>query len=243
MLLCLITVGALTYFINRLYVNQKLAKQKAAFEKRYAIEQERARISAELHDDLGGNLSTIHLLSEIVKEKLHDNVNTRQISKISESSKELLSKLNEIVWSLNINNDTLDNLASYLREQSAKMLSEANLLYTFHITEQIPPLKINGTVRRHILLLVKEALHNIIKHANATHITFCIAANETLEIMIQDNGKGISSECIKTSKGNGINNMQKHAGAIDGTLNIENGEGTKIKLAVELKKLSLEDVL
>ncbi|MBS1747230.1 MAG: hypothetical protein JST21_13755 [Bacteroidetes bacterium] len=240
--LVFVLLSAIIFIITRLYIRQKIQKQKTALEKQYAIQQERSRISTELHDDLGSGLSTIRILSEL------NNAANMQLSgnnyrKISMHSKELLQKMNEIVWALNISNDTLDNLISYLREQSAIILTEAHILYSFNISEQLPGLSIGGIKRRHVFLLVKEALHNITKHAGASYVEIEIGVTEYLEIMIQDNGRGIPSECIKTSKGNGISNMQKHAEAVGGTLSIENGEGTKIKMVVELKKLCLEDVV
>lgn len=239
--LAFVLLSAIIFIITRLYIRQKIQKQKTALEKQYAIQQERSRISTELHDDLGSGLSTIRILSEL-NNAANVQLSGNNYHKISMYSKELLQKMNEIVWALNISNDTFDNLISYIREQSAIILTEAHILYSFNISEQLPGLSIGGIKRRHIFLLVKEALHNITKHAGASYVEIGIDVTEHLEIMIQDNGKGIPSECIKTSKGNGINNMQKHAEAIGGTLSIENGEGTKIKLVVELKKLCLEDV-
>lgn len=238
--LLVISIAAITYASLRFNINRKLQRQKAILEKQQAIEQERSRISTELHDDLGGGLSTIRILSEI--SQLQGETETGSLHKISAHSKDLLQKMNEIVWVLNTQNDTLDSLISYIRAQSAKMLDETQMHYVFDIPDDIPAININGINRRHIQLLVKEALHNIIKHAGATIVHFNISISQYLHIIISDNGIGIPHENVISSSGNGLANMRKHAALLKGEISIENNSGTTIKFSVSLKNLSHESV-
>ncbi|MFT4022695.1 MAG: two-component regulator propeller domain-containing protein [Flavihumibacter sp.] len=240
LLLCVLMTAAAIYFMNRLYIIRKLARQKAVFEKQYAIEQERSRISAELHDDLGGGLSTIRILSEI--KRIENPNNDKGLLKISEHSKDLMQKMNEIVWALNIKNDTLENLISYLRQLTVSMLEEVNLNYQFNAPEEIPFVKVDGITRRHIQLLVKEALHNIIKHADAGNVAIDISVSGSFSIRIHDNGKGIGDIQHYPVGRNGLSNMNKHAVAVKGSLSIKTGQGTTVSFSVMLKYLSHESV-
>lgn len=169
-LLCM----GIIYLAVQTYIGRKLYKQKKELELQRAVAGERARISTELHDDLGSGLSTIRILSQVengfsVPENGHTN-----LEKISGYSKELLQKMNEIVWALNIENDTLEQLISYTRLQCATLLDNASIKCNFNIPQSIPDIKVTGVFRRHIQLIVKEAIHNIIKHAQATVVNFTV---------------------------------------------------------------------
>jgi signal transduction histidine kinase len=94
-------------FLNIGFVVKTQQLQARELEKQKAVELERLRISSELHDDLGGGLSTIRLMSEMMKDKAADSDISKQLGKISDSSRELVQKMNEIVWALNVNNDNL----------------------------------------------------------------------------------------------------------------------------------------
>jgi len=104
------------FFITRSYIVGRLEKQRNIFEREQAVEKERSRISAELHDDIGGGLTAIRLMSEMLKERSKDESSRIFVNKISSSSNELVQKMNEIVWAMNINNDNLQSLISYTRE-------------------------------------------------------------------------------------------------------------------------------
>ncbi|SFQ37044.1 sensor histidine kinase [Parafilimonas terrae] len=216
-----------------------LEKAEAAYKAR---EDERSRIATELHDDLGSGLSTIRILAETTRANI-DHVHGMYLEKISRQSKELLQNMGEIIWTLNTNNDTLENLIAYFRQHTAKTLNNANILYNFHIAETIPPVKISGANRRHILLLIKEALHNILKHAEATRVEIYISVSQEFRITIKDNGKGIPEKYIADSNGNGLRNMHKHANAVRGSIHITNHNGTVINFEAPVTSLSHESVI
>ena len=209
-----------------------------------AVAIERARISAELHDDLGGGLSTIRILSETQNRLNGQQQPNENLVKISTHSKELLQKMTEIVWALNIKNDRLDQMLSYIRLQTVQALDAGGILFKIVMPEMMPALMVNGINRRHLLLLVKEAVNNIIKHAEAdfVEIRFSLTSNE-LAIIIHDNGKGIDDTQIVMSKGNGLHTMQQHAKALGGVLSIKKNGGTCVSFSVPLSKISNESVI
>jgi signal transduction histidine kinase/streptogramin lyase len=231
---------AVAYFIIRLYVKRKLEKQKAEFEKQKAIESERVRISTELHDDLGGGLSTIRLLSEMMQAGTSNGDGQKQLSKISEFSKELVQKMNEIVWTLNVSNDNLQSLIIYIRQYAIKFLDNVDISCHINVPENIPDVHISGTNRRNIFLIVKEALHNIVKHAEASSVEMKIFFDDALHISIYDNGKGIPQDI--QPGGNGMRNMYTRAKALHGSMHVENRSGTTIHFSSLLQNLSRETV-
>ena len=234
----------LVYFAIRNYINRKLYKQKKELELQNAVAVERARISTELHDDLGGGLSTIRILSETQNRLNGQQQPNENLVKISTHSKELLQKMTEIVWALNIKNDRLDQMLSYIRLQTVQALDAGGILFKIVMPEMMPALMVNGINRRHLLLLVKEAVNNIIKHAEAdfVEIRFSLTSNE-LAIIIHDNGKGIDDTQIVMSKGNGLHTMQQHAKALGGVLSIKKNGGTCVSFSVPLSKISNESVI
>src|ERR1041384_5262512 len=120
---CSFSLVLLTLFVLIVrYVSQRNLKEKLLrLEKEQAIEKERNRISRDMHDDLGSGLTKIAIMSEVVKKQIHEPEKAKQqLENISESSRELVDNLQDIIWVLNPKNDTLENLASYIREYALK---------------------------------------------------------------------------------------------------------------------------
>jgi signal transduction histidine kinase/ligand-binding sensor domain-containing protein len=227
----------LTYLAIRAYIGRKLERQKVMFLRQQAVEQERSRISAELHDDIGGGLTAIRLLSEMSLEHDSSPATSRYLSKISASSNELIQKMNEIVWALNINNDNLQSLIAYTRQYAVSYMDDLNIDCQFDTPEQIPDIPVNGKNRRSVFLLVKESLNNVAKHAQCTTVKIRIGINDQLHIEIADNGKGFQKD--NSSRGNGLNNMNKRVQAMRGQMDILNGNGTTMLFDIPVKNLNI----
>jgi signal transduction histidine kinase/ligand-binding sensor domain-containing protein len=231
-------------FIIRGYIRQKLYQQKKQLELQQAVAVERARISTELHDDLGGGLSTIRILSESPNHLNGHQEPNENLVKISTHSKELLQKMTEIVWALNIKNDSLDQMLSYIRLQTVQALDAGDIPFKIAMPETMPALMVNGVNRRHLLLLVKEAVNNIIKHAGADFVDIHFnLTGAQLQIQIHDNGKGIDDINTVIGMGNGLYTMQQHAKSVGGVLSIEKNGGTCVNFSVPLSKISYESVI
>jgi signal transduction histidine kinase len=234
-----------TYFILK-NVQQKrkmqlnLQQQEAELAKKAAIERERNRISSELHDDLGGGLSSINLISEMMKSK-PDNEISKQLNKISDSSKELVQKMNEIVWALNINNDNLQSLLAYIRQYAVKTLDDVNIKCSVTTPENIPVVSIAGNERRNIFLMVKECINNIVKHSKATEVSIEVILAEKLCIKINDNGIGFS--CNENGVHHfGLNNLKQRAKELNGSIEWLQNNGTHVQIQIPLKTLSHKSV-
>ena len=192
---------------------------------------ERKRIAAELHDDLGTGLTAIMFLAEGIGRK--SGGAQKEADKIAGTTRKLMNQVNEIVWSMNTEYDTLEDMIAYIRHTTAGFLDQVNLEYTFSVPEIIPPHTISGIARRNIYLVVKEALHNIVKHAEASVVQLSFAFPGPLCIQVADNGKGIDNAQLRRF-GNGLKNMRQRMEAINGSLAVEHENGTRIILKLPL---------
>ncbi|MFI5132338.1 MAG: two-component regulator propeller domain-containing protein, partial [Chitinophagales bacterium] len=227
-------VMSLLIIASRLYYRRKLAKQRIAAEKQQAVEKERTRIATDIHDDLGSGLSRIRYLGEMVKLKSSQQQNILpDIEKISAFSDEMVDKMNEIVWALNEKNDSLDSIISYTRSFAVDYLSNNDLLCKVNLPDEIPHHIIKGETRRNIYLSVKECLHNIVKHAEATEVHITISLHNHVDILIHDNGKGIDWENLRPFS-NGMMNIRKRMRDAGGSVDFRNEDGTIVALSIPL---------
>lgn len=233
----IIFASLLLLFISRLIYLTRLRKQKMILEKQLAVQYERQRISSEMHDDIGAGLSGVKLLTEITKTKLKDKDAKNEIDKIYQSVSEISAKMKEVIWGLNTENDDLTSLIYFIQKQTRALLENYPAQLLIDIPEGFPDIKIRGEARRNIYLSVKEALHNIIKHAGADKITLSITCNDKLVINISDNGKGINISVLDQS-GNGLKNMQRRIENLHGVFHAQNHNGTIITFEIPLKSIT-----
>lgn len=230
----LATVGVLYWRKRKLLESEKLAKLELetewnALKSRIAAQQEeRGRISQELHDELGAALTSISLASELLMQ--NGATDSTEVKIIARASSEMTTRMNEIVWSLNVNNDNLQSLVAYIRKFCADFLGEAGIQMVFSETIAQPERELKGVIRRNVYQSVKEAVHNVVKHAEASRVELAIATVENeLHILIKDNGKGMSSEPAK-SWSNGLRNMRQNIESIKGRIDWISENGTQISI-------------
>jgi signal transduction histidine kinase len=187
-----------------------------------------------MHDDLGSSLSTIALLSQVMKQRSPRSEEKKEIEKISEAAQQSLEKMSEIVWSLNPRNDRLPNLIAYIRKFAMEYFENSPVVCNVTVSGAIPDLEISGEQRRNIFLSMKEALHNIVKHSHATHVTLTVVPDgHAVLLSIHDNGKGIG-DVPGNGFGNGLLNMQRRMREIGGEAVFENQNGTTVELTIRL---------
>ncbi len=214
-------------YVKTLQKEQELAELKASLQGR---EQERSRIAAEMHDDLGTGVTSILFLAEGLRQSNEQSAETK---KIVDTARNLMAQVNEIIWSMNSEYDTLEDLVAYIRNTMSEFLSTINLDYEFHVPEEIPSVKLSGIERRNIYLVVKEVINNIVKHANATRVDISFSFDGQLKIIIHDNGKGIDFSSQRRFS-NGLKNMESRMRVVNGNFTIRNEGGTLAELTVPL---------
>jgi signal transduction histidine kinase len=210
--------------------------QMKEYEKELAVlkaqQEERNRISVDMHDELGSGMTAIRLMSELAKAKMKEN-SPAEIDRISDSANDVLNKMNAIIWSMNSGNDTLGNLVSYIRSYAMEYFENTPINCRVTIPEHIEEKELTGDKRRNIFLCVKETLNNALKHSAASEIVISIETNRQLKITISDNGKGIDLQRLRQF-GNGLKNIQNRMTTIGGAFSIENNNGTVTTLVLPL---------
>jgi signal transduction histidine kinase/ligand-binding sensor domain-containing protein len=232
--LCICVAGLIAWAFMRLYYQRKLARQKAIIERQTAISSERSRIAADMHDDMGAGLSRMRYLSTAMKNEIKDEALKEDFDKLITGSDELVDKMNEIIWTLNSSNETLEDTIYYIRSQCSEMLDHANIAFEYNLPVSIPGKIISSEEKRNLYLVVKEAVHNAIKHSNATQVNLSVQINDKLIISVTDNGIGFDAAENKL-KGNGLSNYQKRMAVLKGSIAIQSGEkGTTITFDIPL---------
>jgi len=214
----------------------KAENQMNEYEKEIAVykgqQQERERISADMHDELGSGMTAIRLMSEIARNKMKENTPV-EIEKISQSADEVLNKMNAIIWSMNSGNDTVDNLVSYIRVYATEYFEYTPIDCRIYTPDEIEPMELTGEKRRNLFLCVKESLNNALKHSKASELKIYFRIDDILTIKIVDNGVGIDMGKIRQF-GNGLKNLAKRMENIGGTYSIENDKGTVTTIRLKL---------
>ena len=223
---------------------RKLQSRLEIHERQRAIERERARIARDLHDDLGANLTQIALLSELAKADLAQPELARtHLNQIFTSAGALARQLNEIVWAVNPANDTLEQFTSHLCKFAQDYLSLAGIRCRLDFPEFVPHYPLPSPERHNLFLAAKEALHNIVKHAQAGQVWLRLRLDaDVLTLLIEDDGKGCDAETVTVTPvgmgGDGLSNMQKRMEQFGGRFAQQSrpGSGTTVRLVLPLRK-------
>lgn len=210
--------------------------ERQEYEKQIAVlsaqQDERSRISADMHDELGSGVTAIRLLSEIALQKTKEKP-VEEISKISFNANELMTKMNAIIWSMNPGNDSVSSLVAYIRSYASEYLDNFEIQYEINVPAEIPGNDVSGVKRRNIFLVLKESLNNLMKHAHASEVIINISFNNQMLVEIIDNGKGMDNDKLNQF-GNGLKNMQRRMESIGGSFYITSGNGTTVKLEIPI---------
>lgn len=214
-------------FFNRYQLKKKLEQQTALI-------HIRNNISKDLHDEIGSTLTSINILSNVSQQAIDSNTNEakKMLQKIAAQSKTIQQSMSDIVWSIQPNNEKIQNLMIRMREFASQTLEPLNINLLFETDEELEKKILPIDYRKEILLIYKEALTNISKHANANAVTinFKKTTKNTVQLSIADNGtwKGQTS-------GTGIRSMKERALAINSELIINNNlSGTQLLLLINL---------
>ena len=216
-------------------------------EQQRAIEQERGRIAHDIHDDLGAHLTRISLLSDPVRTGAeHSTPAAKSLDQIHGSARELTRAMDEIVWAVNPQHDTLDSLANYLQRFAQDFLENTDLRCRLEVPIQLPAWPLSAEVRHNLFLAFKESLNNVVKHASASEVQVSLALEAAaFSLTIEDNGCGFSrnstADPMQTSSGNGLKNIRRRMEKIGGRCEIESspGHGTRVQFVVPMKRAKL----
>ncbi|MES1217209.1 MAG: ATP-binding protein [Bacteroidota bacterium] len=200
-----------------------------------AKEEERTRIIADLHDDVGGGLSTIRMVSDLIAEQKDQTFQLEQYAhKISGITKEVTQRMNIIVWALSSENDNFQNLWEYIRSYGFRFFEDTAIAFACDLPASMPAVQLSGLRRKNIFLCVKEALNNIYKHSGASRAWVSLSLNDgLLTLSIHDDGKGITHQ---NAFGNGLKNIKKRMEEINGSVEFTTTTYTSVVLKVPISQ-------
>src|SRR5581483_8458092 len=217
---------------RRLRIKLRELQQQAALDK------ERARIARDIHDDLGGRLTQIALLSGLAaQERTQPDKVADHVRQISATAQDGIQSLDETVWAVNPRNDTLSHVLDYLGKYAAELLHTAGVRYELHLPDRPPARIVPADVRHNLFLTVKEALNNAVRHARAGEISVRVGvSDDALEISIEDNGRGFVATDADAGA-DGLRNMRQRMEELGGSFRLDTapGQGTKIGLVYPWK--------
>jgi signal transduction histidine kinase len=195
------------------------------------LEKMRNHIARDLHDDIGSTLSSIHILSKVALQSHADS--SSSLSKIMDRSSAIMEKMDDIVWTINPRNDTMEQLLYRMKEFAAEMLEPLNIQYTFDEDGDLSSLQVDIRQRKDLYLLFKEAVNNAAKYSRCKHLLIQIRrTKDYLQMEIADDGIGFTEDGLKS--GNGLKNMRERAASMPASIRIDSvlGKGTSIDLQV-----------
>ena len=200
-------------------------------------EEERKRIASEMHDEIGAGLSKISVLSHVIKKSFQNTgLVSSNIDKVLKASNELQQNIGEIIWAMDVKNDTLENLLAFINTYASEFFDESGINFQIITPEKIPVVSIAGKIRRNTFLSIKESLNNIAKHANARNarIEVCIQ-KKILTFIITDDGIGFDTANIARFR-NGICNLRQRIADICGALSLVSkpNEGTIVEFSIPM---------
>ena len=224
--LVLLLAGAVTaWLLNRARV-QRLRESL----------QLRNKIAADLHDEIGSTLSSISLLSGLTEKQMIANQPQKAeqlIHKISQDSRQMLESMDDIVWTINPRNDSMSTLLTRLREYAKPLADSKDIELKFMVSPEAENSMLTLNVRQNVYLIVKEAINNLFKYAQATEAEVRFdKKGKNMEVVVKDNGVGFDSNGI--SNRNGLKNMHERAATIGAKLDIDSNpeNGTVLSLLI-----------
>jgi len=246
-------LGAIFFFTLAIiavvrYVSfRRLRLKLQALAQQAALDKERTRIARDLHDDLGGSLTQVKQLFELA---LHNHASPDKMSQYLQrglaKTQSGIKALDETVWAVNPHNDTLPYLIDYIGQSAVEFLHAADIRCRADLPASPPARNISAEARHNLFLAVKEALTNVVRHAQASEVQLQAGVNEdSLTLTIKDNGRGFE-RIADDARADGLRNMRQRMEEIGGQFHIQSrpGAGTDISLVYfwPARKFSVKSV-
>ena len=237
-ILAMAGITTLIIGISRYFVWHRMRREMVRLKQQRALEQERLRIAHDIHDDLGARITQISLLSGLSHENPAFPDKARaDFDRVSKMARDLVSALYETVWAVNPENDNLDALGNYLRQMVKQLCEQTALRCRFNVQELPLEVQVSSQTRHNVTMAVKEAVHNIIKHARASEVTLRVTlTGDRLDVSVHDDGTGFQPS--QNIPGNGLSNMKRRLKNIGGNCLVESqpGHGTTIRMSLTVNE-------
>ncbi|HEV2453656.1 MAG TPA: two-component regulator propeller domain-containing protein, partial [Verrucomicrobiae bacterium] len=227
--------------IARYITGKRMQLELEKLERQNAIEKERARIAKDIHDDLGSRLTRMMLLGQRVEEDAGSPEKLiMHARRMVDSAVNTMQIMDEIVWAVDPQKDTLNGLVGYISQYANEFLEGTHTRCRLEMPVQVPPVVIPAEARHEIFLALKEALNNVAKHAHATEVHIALrVADSAITIVIDDNGCGFGNgRNGNLRKGRGLENMVKRMEKLGGQCLIATNPGSGTRITLTFKSLA-----
>ncbi len=219
---------------TRAFTAAALRRRVARLEARSALDAERVRIARDMHDDIGSALSRVILLCEQGRRESPEQLRDKVLPQIRVTARELSASARDIIWSVNPRNDSLPALLDYLADYVSSTLQVADIVCQITLPPDPPERVVDAPHRHALLLALKEAVNNLVRHANATQAEFTAAvSSDRFAITLTDNGQGPKAGKHRGS-GLGLESMQLRLERVGGSARFESSPGIGMKVTLEL---------
>jgi signal transduction histidine kinase len=247
--LCALAVLSAVTWVVRSITRRRMLRRMQELERLHAIERERARIARDIHDDLGGNLTHIAILSQPTREKIREPDQAANVlSGIYRTARDGIRALDEIVWAVDPQHDTLDSLVSYMGKYAQDFLEPAQIVCRLDFPLDLPAWPLGAEIRHNLFLAFKETLNNTLKHAGATEVRISLSLEpQAFRLIIKDNGRGFRPSAAQPAEqgritgGHGLPNLERRLAGIGGRCEIKTSptEGTEVAFIMSMPTPSL----
>ena len=238
-------VGGVALAVRRMAM-RKYRRKLAQIEEQHAIERDRARIAKDIHDDVGAGLTQITLLTELARRNPEQT--DANLERITQSARKLTKAMDEIVWAVDPQHDTVAGLMDYISAYAEDYLRVAEVRCRMDLPVDLPTTHVNAELRYNLFLALKEVLNNVVKHAHATEVRLTLQLGpKEFTLTIEDNGRGLPESrsgapngATRIGSGSGLGNLEKRLAAVGGRCEIhsEPGRGTRVAMTVFLSEMA-----
>ena len=212
-------------------------QQRQLLEHQRAMEQERARVAQNLHDELGMGLTEIGLLGSLASQAATPpDKRVACLGQMTEKSRQLVTALDEIVWAVNPRHNSVDSVGTYFSLCAQRFLELTGIPCQLDVAEDLPNQPIDSGQRHELLLAFKEALNNVALHSGATEVQLQIGVQDhALIVVVADNGRGLGSAAPVPGM-DGLDNMRRRLKTLGGRCDISSpeGQGTIVRFSLPL---------
>ncbi len=202
------------------------------------MEQERARIAHDLHDELGSGITEIGMLAARAKtSSVPGEKRNEYLGQAGDKAREMVTALDEIVWAMNPAHDSLASLVSYFCLYADRFLGLANITWRLEGPTGPADPVVDSRQRHQLFLAFKEALHNVVRHSGATEVRLGIQVGQgELLLVVADNGRGLPLSA-RTGGMDGVDNMRSRIEKLGGRFEISGqaGQGTTVRFHLPSK--------
>ena len=230
-------LASVVFLIARWMLWHRYQLQMAMLKREEALHFERARISRDIHDDLGNGLSVVATLSELAHTDVEKGTVHKRLDQIYDVANELARNVDEIVWAVNPANDGWEPFLSYFEQYTEYFLGNSGLRFHFTRPTDLVEQRIASKTRHHLLLAVREAVGNVLKHASAKQVKIGMRIDgPVLEVQVEDNGVGFDTSKRATVGHDGLGNMTRRMKEAGGSVDVVSaiGNGTCVTFRVPL---------